>query len=97
MLIFHLCCFVDNQFSFKVQGKPLFEVPLSELTNVSVSAKNEVTVELTQNDTSATSKRLDSMVDIRFYIPPNLDGEVEGDEDSLDSATVNILIYEHVH
>jgi hypothetical protein len=77
----------NSRLCFNTDGKPAFEIPLSELANAAVSAKNEVTLEFSPNDTSSSAKKLDALVDIRLYIPPN--NEEEGDEQSADAASVN--------
>lgn len=76
---------------FFVNEKPSFELPLAELSNAVVSAKNEVTVELHQNDATTAAKKLDSLVDVRFYVPSSMDVDDENGENFVDAATVRSL------
>jgi structure-specific recognition protein 1 len=65
-----------NVLEFSVSSKSAFEIPLSDVSNSVVSTKNEVSLELQQNE---KNKKLDSLVEIRFYIPDN---EENSEEDS---------------
>lgn len=65
-----------NVLEFSVASKSAFEIPLSDVSNSVVSTKNEITLELQQNE---KNKKLDSLVEIRFYIPDN---EENNEEDS---------------
>src|SRR4051794_1879724 len=68
----------------------MFELPVGEILNAAVSAKNEVTVEMVHADqVTVQDKRKDTLVDIRFYIPPHASQEDGVDEEELtDAATV---------
>ncbi len=56
--------------SFLVDGKPAFEVPLSEVSRVT-SGKHEVALEFHQGETAPVS-----LVEMRFHIPSTgVDGE----------------------
>lgn len=80
----------SHQLEFVVQGRTMFELPFNEISSTAVSAKNEVTVEMALNDNSAQNKKIDSLVDIRFYIPPSAEmAEDDEQEDAMDAATVS--------
>lgn len=64
-----------NMCEFLVGGKDAFELPLSEVSNAVVPAKNEVSIEFAQTE---KNKRLDCLVDIRFYVPD----DEENDKDA---------------
>ena len=62
--------FVGSLLSFLVDGKPAFEIPLSEVSRVS-SGKHEVALEFHQGETAPVS-----LVEMRFHIPSTgVDGE----------------------
>ncbi len=76
--------------SFLVQNKPTFEIPLSTISNSNMAGKNEVSLEFTPSttSTSTSTKPLDELIEMRFYIPgrsvkpkDTSDDEVEDSED----------------
>ena len=72
---------LDNHLKFTVQDKLCFEIPLTEVANAIVSAKNEVTVEFPPNEPS--EKKLDSLVEIRFFIPNDASNITEDVDDEI--------------
>ena len=78
-----------HHLDFIVQGRTMFELPLNEVSSTSVSAKNEVTVEMALNENAAQNKKIDSLVDIRFYIPPSTEVAEDDQEGAIDAATVS--------
>jgi structure-specific recognition protein 1 len=58
--------FEQSQLQFTVQEKQLFEIPLTQVSNTTVSGKNEVSVEfqLPRKDVKG-----DQLVEVRFYVP----------------------------
>ena len=60
---------------FSIQGKPSFELPLSQVANSNIAGKSEVALEFNPPKPSAPdskdlSKRPpDDLVEIRFYVP----------------------------
>lgn len=81
---------VDSSMEFSIDDKLAFEIPLNEVANAVVSSKNEVTVEFPPNDPS--KKKLDSLVEIRFFIPNSSTAPMDVDEtnreteDEIDNA-----------
>lgn len=73
----------SHHLEFAVQGRTMFEIPVQDIGNSTVSAKNEVTIELAPSTDTSSNKKQDSLVDIRLYIPP-VGGEQE-DEDEVES------------
>lgn len=71
---------------FDVQNKQAFEIPLSEIANTAVTSNNEVSVEmkpLEGNPNMETGKRLDTLVEMRFFIPntgTSRDEQKDGDD-----------------
>lgn len=60
---------------FTVGDSPAFEIPLVDVAQC-VQQKNEVTLEFHQDDT-ASSVDSESLVELRFYFPP--DGDVDAE------------------
>jgi hypothetical protein len=64
-----------QELKFSIQGKPSFELPLSQVANSNIAGKNEVALEFNPPKPSAPdskdlSKRPpDDLVEIRFYVP----------------------------
>lgn len=59
-----------------------FEVPISQITNANVTAKNEVAIEVALPK-DAPSLRLDSLVEIRLFIPPTSKHTADADGEEL--------------
>uniref|UniRef100_A0A672SQ30 FACT complex subunit SSRP1 n=1 Tax=Sinocyclocheilus grahami TaxID=75366 RepID=A0A672SQ30_SINGR len=68
--------------SFDVSDSPVFEIPLSSVSQCA-TGKNEVTVEFHQNDDAEVS-----LMEVRFYVPPNT-----GDDgsDPVEAFAQNVL------
>ncbi|CAJ0928527.1 unnamed protein product, partial [Mesorhabditis belari] len=65
-------CNVDGQsIEFAVDGKPCFEVPLSNVSNA-VANKNEAVLEFHQNDDCPVA-----LIEMRFHIPTNEDDNID--------------------
>lgn len=58
-----LAKFQANAMDFEIDGKPAFEIPLSNVSH-SITSKNEVTVEFHPNDDAPVS-----LMELRFHIP----------------------------
>jgi len=71
---------------FSVQNKDMFEIPLKEVTNTSLTAKHEVMIELGGLDGEGSGgkdkRKGDQLVEMRFYVPGNKPQEGEGEEES---------------
>lgn len=79
--------FTETHLEFINDEKVVLDIPFSEISNVSVTAKNEVTIEFPPND--ASNKKLDSLVEIRYFIPNTLNiSNEEGAGKDEDSAYV---------
>ncbi|TRZ00765.1 hypothetical protein DNTS_004480 [Danionella cerebrum] len=74
--------FAGSLLSFDVNDSPVFEIPLSSVSQCA-TGKNEVTVEFHQNDDAEVS-----LMEVRFYVPPNA-----GDDgsDPVEAFAQNIL------
>eukprot|EP00029_Vermamoeba_vermiformis_P014822 TRINITY_DN993_c0_g1_i1.p1 TRINITY_DN993_c0_g1~~TRINITY_DN993_c0_g1_i1.p1 ORF type:complete len:596 (-),score=209.48 TRINITY_DN993_c0_g1_i1:85-1764(-) len=75
--------------TFFVDDKRAFEVPLNEVAQSSVPAKNEVQIEFHHDDTAADDA--ESLVEMRLFVPnvkENTNGEApEGEEAAADEKT----------
>ncbi|CDK24142.1 unnamed protein product [Kuraishia capsulata CBS 1993] len=75
-----------NELLFNVNNRPAFEIPYSEIGNSNLTGKNEVAVELnlaTKDD--EITKAGDELVEVRFYVPGNVELE---DEDVMEDSEV---------
>lgn len=72
-----------NELIFNVANKPAYEIPYKEIANANLSGRNEVSVEmdLLKKD-NAIETTGDELVEIKFYIPGNVDA---GDEMDIDA------------
>lgn len=88
--------FTKGELTFSVQNRPAFEIPYSEIANTNLAGRNEIAVELANNDGekangAATKGRkaaagMDQMVEMRFYIPgTTTKKEAEGEEAGSDA------------
>lgn len=88
--------FTKGELTFSVQNRPAFEIPYSEIANTNLAGRNEIAVELANNDGekangTATKGRkaaagMDQMVEMRFYIPgTTTKKEAEGEEAGSDA------------
>ncbi|KAG6365315.1 hypothetical protein INS49_006924 [Diaporthe citri] len=88
--------FTKGELTFSVQNRPAFEIPYSEIANTNLAGRNEIAVELANNDGEkangqATKGRkaaaaMDQMVEMRFYIPgTTTKKEAEGEEAGSDA------------
>lgn len=80
---------------FSVQNKEMFEIPLNEVTNTSLTAKHEVMIELGGPDGEGgardKNRKGDQLVEMRFYVPGQANQEGEGEEES--NANVSYQYY----
>ncbi|KAG0255749.1 FACT complex subunit [Linnemannia exigua] len=79
--------FSNGNLVFSVQNKEMFEIPLNEVTNTSLTAKHEVMIELGGPDGEGgardKSRKGDQLVEMRFYVPGQANQEGgEGEEES---------------
>ena len=82
-------------YSSSANESTILSLPIADVSNVALTAKNEISIE-TLLDPSA--KRMDALVDIRFFVPGEADGDA-GEEDQgpddhpsiLDSANVPFI------
>ncbi|OLY83941.1 FACT complex subunit POB3 [Smittium mucronatum] len=65
--------FEGTNLTFKVDNKPMFDIPMEAVTNSNLAGKNEVSLEIKGADrVQAGTKRklhVDELVEIRFYVP----------------------------
>eukprot|EP01127_Copromyxa_protea_P022844 TRINITY_DN839_c0_g3_i1.p1 TRINITY_DN839_c0_g3~~TRINITY_DN839_c0_g3_i1.p1 ORF type:complete len:584 (-),score=149.66 TRINITY_DN839_c0_g3_i1:68-1708(-) len=84
--------FDDNNsaVSFKVDGEVAFDLPLSEVLQCHPASKksHEAVMKFHQDDTASQSDT-QSLVEMRFYFPPQ--GEGESNVDSTDDFVSNVL------
>lgn len=75
----------------------MFEIPLNEVTNTSLTAKHEVMIELGGPDGEGgardKNRKGDQLVEMRFYVPGQANQEGEGEEES--NANVSYQYYTH--
>eukprot|EP00158_Paraphelidium_tribonemae_P002175 Partr_v1_DN25172_c0_g1_i1_m76620 putative Component of the FACT complex, a general chromatin factor that acts to reorganize nucleosomes. The FACT complex is involved in multiple processes that require DNA as a template such as mRNA elongation, DNA replication and DNA repair. During transcription elongation the FACT complex acts as a histone chaperone that both destabilizes and restores nucleosomal structure. It facilitates the passage of RNA polymerase II and transcription by promoting the disso len=64
-------------------GRPVLEVPLSAVANTSMTAKNEVSLEMKTSEED--ERRGDQLVEMRFYIPSRV-AAGDGGDDPMDVA-----------
>jgi structure-specific recognition protein 1 len=73
----------------------MFEIPLNEVTNTSLTAKHEVMIELGGPDGEGgardKNRKGDQLVEMRFYVPGQANQEGEGEEES--NANVSLQDY----
>lgn len=99
-----------NELQFQVQGKPTFELPLTNVANSNIAGKNEVALEFTppapfQRDPKNLSVRApDELVEMRFYVPGKSmksrggdDGSDAEEETDLDEDGNEISAAEALH
>ncbi|GJJ73220.1 structure-specific recognition protein 1 [Entomortierella parvispora] len=86
--------FMNNHLLFNVQNKEMFEIPLKEVTNTSLTAKHEVMLELggPDGETGApANKKGDQLVEMRFYIPSAKAQEGDVEEESAANLFYNAI------
>jgi structure-specific recognition protein 1 len=101
---------IGNELQFQVQGKPTFELPLTNVANSNIAGKNEVALEFTppapfQRDPKNLSVRApDELVEMRFYVPGKSmksrggdDGSDAEEETDLDEDGNEISAAEALH
>lgn len=66
-----------NNLNFSIGGKLAFDLNLKTASNVVLSAKDEIAIEFQPNE---LDKKLDSLCEIRFYIPKNTEDGQDDDE-----------------
>ncbi|KAJ0116530.1 hypothetical protein J7T55_007510 [Diaporthe amygdali] len=88
--------FTKGELTFNVQNRPAFEIPYSEISNTNLAGRNEIAVELANNDGEKANGHaskgrkataaMDQMVEMRFYIPgTTTKKEAEGEEAASDA------------
>ncbi|KAG0255512.1 FACT complex subunit [Mortierella polycephala] len=87
--------FSSGNLMFSVQDKDMFEIPLNEVTNTSLTAKHEVMIELGGPDGEGNAKdryrKGDQLVEMRFYVPGTKAQEGEGEEESAANVFYNLI------
>ncbi|KAG0206332.1 FACT complex subunit [Mortierella sp. GBA30] len=88
--------FTSGNLVFSVQNKEMFEIPLNEVTNTSLTAKHEVMIELGGPDGEGGShkdrnKKADQLVEMRFYVPGTKAQDGEGEEESAANVFYNLI------
>ncbi|KAF9170739.1 FACT complex subunit [Mortierella sp. AD011] len=87
--------FSNGNLVFSVQNKDMFEIPLNEVTNTSLTAKHEVMIELGGPDGENASKdrnrKGDQLVEMRFYVPGNKAQEGDNEEESAANIFYNLI------
>ncbi|KAF9585802.1 FACT complex subunit [Lunasporangiospora selenospora] len=88
--------FQSDNLLFNVSNKEMFEIPLKEVANTSLTAKHEVMIELTgQDGESDKNKKGDQLVEMRFYIPGTVPKDPEAEEDGEEENAAN-MFYEEI-
>ncbi|OBA22511.1 SSrecog-domain-containing protein [Metschnikowia bicuspidata var. bicuspidata NRRL YB-4993] len=92
-----------NELVFQVHNKPSFEIPYLEVTNLNLTGKNEVALELTLNN---DDKAGDELVEMRLYIPGTVASETtttvraddgsEKQEDGVEEASAASVFYDQL-
>ncbi|KAI1313072.1 FACT complex subunit [Mortierella claussenii] len=89
--------FSNGNLVFNVQNKDMFEIPLNEVINTSLTAKHEVMIELGGPDGEGNNaqkdrnRKGDQLVEMRFYVPGNKATEGEGEEESAANVFYNLI------
>ncbi|KAK3812011.1 MAG: hypothetical protein J3Q66DRAFT_50714 [Benniella sp.] len=87
--------FSNGNLVFSVENKDMFEIPLNEVTNTSLTAKHEVMIELGGLDGEGSGgkdkRKGDQLVEMRFYVPGNKPQEGEGEEESAANIFYNLI------
>ncbi|KAG9322187.1 hypothetical protein KVV02_007569 [Mortierella alpina] len=88
--------FTSGNLVFSVQNKEMFEIPLNEVTNTSLTAKHEVMIELGGPDGEGgaqkdRNRKGDQLVEMRFYVPGTKAQEGEGEEESAANVFYNLI------
>ncbi|KAF9350197.1 FACT complex subunit [Mortierella sp. AD094] len=88
--------FSNSNLVFSVQNKDMFEIPLNEVTNTSLTAKHEVMIELGGPDgeggsSKDKSRKGDQLVEMRFYVPGNKAQEGDNEEESAANIFYNLI------
>ncbi|KAJ1674326.1 FACT complex subunit [Spiromyces aspiralis] len=88
---------------FKVDNKPMLDLPMSQVANTNLAGRNEVSIEFQPPRSNAKRKAIDELVEVRFYIPGTATtttkkakdegGSEEEEEEETNAAT---LFYETV-
>ncbi|KAJ1921183.1 FACT complex subunit [Mycoemilia scoparia] len=89
--------FEGQNLTFKVENKPMFDIPMNQVSNTNLAGKNEVSIELQPTRPGTKRKAIDEMVEVRFYVPGTTtttkkpsDGEdsAEEREEEANAATI---------
>ncbi|KAF9910746.1 FACT complex subunit [Lobosporangium transversale] len=85
--------FSNGNLVFSVQNKDMFEIPLNEVINTSLTAKHEVMIELGTADSEGKEKNRkgDQLVEMRFYVPGSKAQDGEGEEESNANVFYNLI------
>lgn len=71
-----------NELIFNVANKPAYEIPYAEIANTNLSGRNEVAVEMELvHPENSVERTGDELVEIKFYIPGNVEANDEMDID----------------
>ncbi|PVU85284.1 hypothetical protein BB559_000185 [Furculomyces boomerangus] len=73
--------FEGTTLTFKVENKPMFDIPMETVANTNLAGKNEVSIEFTSAPKPVAGvkrKQVDELVEVRFYVP----GTVPRESDS---------------
>ncbi|KAF9427529.1 FACT complex subunit [Podila epigama] len=92
--------FQSSNLLFNVSNKEMFEVPLNEVTNTSLTGKHEVMIELSGPDGESTAKdrnrKGDQLVEMRFYIPGTVPKDPDADDDDGEEENAANVFYEEL-
>ncbi|KAF8986494.1 FACT complex subunit [Entomortierella lignicola] len=88
--------FSNSNLVFSVQNKDMFEIPLNEVTNTSLTAKHEVMIELGGPDGEGgaqkeKNRKGDQLVEMRFYVPGTKAQEGDAEEESAANIFYNLI------
>ncbi|KAJ2126775.1 FACT complex subunit [Coemansia sp. RSA 921] len=75
--------FEGTHMTFRVDNRPMFDLPMSQVSNTNLANKNEVSIEF-QAPRARTLKRKnapDELVEVRFYVPGTTTNTKKADSD----------------
>jgi len=75
--------FEDKSLSFNVGNKPCIGIPFTNIANANLS-KDEVTIELHQDESTKEASKNDVVCELRFYIPNTIGYKAGSEEDKRD-------------
>ncbi|KAJ2611539.1 FACT complex subunit [Coemansia sp. RSA 1365] len=79
--------FEGTTMTFRVENRPMFDLPMSQVSNTNLANKNEVSVELQPPKAKGLKRKgaPDELVEIRFYVPGTTTTGKKSESDNEDS------------